>query len=216
MQPPEAETDEASAGPGRHRPASALLLDLARTWPGEQIRLGDLLAALGDRGYGLIMIALALPNLIPIWIPGLSGILGTPIVLLSLMMLAGYSEPVLPRILRERSFPRASLEAVMLRAEPWLARIERMTRPGTLRLPSRPVEVVAGILLTLNGILLSLPIPFGNHAPALAITLTSIALIEADRRLFLIAIPVMLAAIAIDVAIVIALLGLGGTLAGFL
>jgi hypothetical protein len=214
MHPPEAKAEEARPGPHRHRPASALLLDLARTWPAERISIGDLLVALGDRGYGLIMIALALPNLIPIWIPGLSGILGTPIVVLSLMMLAGYSEPVLPRVLRERSFPRASLEAVMLRAEPWLARIERMTQPGTLRLPSRAVEVPAAMLLTLNGILLALPIPFGNYAPAIAITLTSVSLLEADRRLFLVAIPVMLAAIAIDIAIVMAILGMGGMLAG--
>ena len=200
------------AGHGPHRRASVLLLDLARAWPAERITIGDLLTALGDRGYGLIILVLALPNLIPAPLPGLSGILGTPIILLALMMLAGYPEPVLPRVLRERSFPRATFEAVMLRAQPWLERIERLTRPGTLRLPNRAVEVPAAILLTLNAILLALPIPFGNPAPALAIVITAIALIEADRRMFLIAVLVMLAAIVIDVAIVLALVGLGAAL----
>jgi len=198
------------------RRASALLLDLARAWPAERISIGDLLTALGDRGYGLVMLALALPNLIPVPIPGLSGILGTPIIILALMMLAGYPEPVLPRLVRERSFPRAGLEAVMLRAEPWLKRLEGVTRPGTLRLPSRAVELPAALLIAINAVLLALPIPFGNPAPALAIVLTSVALIEADRRMFLIAVVVMLAAITIDIAIVFAIIGLGKAVAELL
>ncbi|WP_291298363.1 exopolysaccharide biosynthesis protein [Elioraea sp.] len=204
--------------PGRppRRRASELLLDLARAWPAERITIGDLLAALGDRGYGLLILALALPNLIPVPMPGVSGILGTPIILLSLMMLAGYPEPVLPRLIRERSFPRATLEAVMLRAQPWLARIERITKPGTLTLPSRAVEIAAAILLTLNAILLALPIPFGNPAPAVAIILTAMALVEADRRMFLAAIAAMIAAIVIDIAIVALLVGLGKAVVSFL
>lgn len=214
--PPARQPGASDAAGAPRRRASALLLDLARAWPAERISIGDLLTALGDRGYGLIMLALALPNLIPVPIPGLSGILGTPIIILALMMLLGYPEPVLPRVLRDRSFPRAGLEAVMLRAEPWLARLERVTRAGTLRLPNRAVEVPAALLLAFNAVLLALPIPFGNPAPALAIVLTSVALIEADRRMFLIAIVVMLLAIAIDVAIVLAIIGLGKAVADML
>jgi hypothetical protein len=213
MRSPEAGGAPASAAAPLRRRASALLLDLARAWPAERISIGDLLAALGDRGYGLVMLALALPNLIPVPIPGLSGVLGTPIIILALMMLAGYPQPVLPRLLSDRSFPRAGLEAVMLRAEPWLARLERLTKPGTLSLPNRAVEVPAALLIALNAVLLALPIPFGNPAPALAIVLASLALIEADRRLFLISVAVMLAAIVIDIAIVLAIIGLGKALA---
>jgi hypothetical protein len=213
MRSPEAGGAPASAAAPPRRRASALLLDLARAWPAERISIGDLLAALGDRGYGLVILALALPNLIPVPIPGLSGVLGTPIIILALMMLAGYPQPVLPRLLSDRSFPRAGLEAVMLRAEPWLARLERLTKPGTLSLPNRAVEVPAALLIALNAVLLALPIPFGNPAPALAIVLASLALIEADRRLFLISVAVMLAAIVIDIAIVLAIIGLGKALA---
>jgi len=216
MPPPEAGEHPAQAKAEPPRRASALLLDLARAWPAERISIGELLAALGDRGYGLVMLALALPNLIPVPIPGLSGVLGTPIILLALMMLAGYPEPVLPRFIRDRSFPRAGFEAVMLRAEPWLQWLERFTRPGTLRLPNRAVEIPAALLIAVNAVLLALPIPFGNPAPALAIVLTSVALIEADRRLFLASILVMLAAIAIDLAIVLAIIGLGRAVAELL
>ncbi len=195
--------------------ASDLLLDLCRAWPAERIAIGDLLSALGDRGYGLLMLVLALPNLIPAPIPGLSGVLGTPIILLALMMLAGYPQPVLPKVIRERSVPRAALEAVILRAKPWLARLEARVRPGTLPLPNRTVEVVAAVLLSINATLLALPIPFGNPAPALAIVVMSVALIEADRRLFVVSIVVLLLAIAIDIAIVLAIVGLGARLLGY-
>lgn len=194
--------------------ASVLLLDLCRAWPTERIAIGDLMTALGDRGYGLLMLTLALPNLIPAPIPGLSGVLGTPIIILAAMMLLGYPQPVLPRAIRERTVPRAALVAVLTRAQPWLVRLERLVRPGTLRLPHRGVEVAAALLLGINAALLALPIPFGNPAPALAIVVMSVALVEADRRLFAVSIAVLLAAIAIDVAIVLAILGIGARLLG--
>jgi len=212
-------TTQGAQSPGTRRRerkrASDLLLDLCRAWPAERITIGDLLAALGDRGYGLLMLVLALPNLIPAPIPGLSGVLGTPIIVLSVMMLVGYPQPVLPRLIRERGIPRAALEAVLIRAKPWLSRLEAYARPGTLPLPNRTVEVVAALLLGINAILLALPIPFGNPAPALAIVVMSVALIEADRRFFLVSVVILLVAIAIDVAIVLAIVGLGARLLGY-
>jgi hypothetical protein len=186
--------------PGERKRASDLLLDLCRAWPTERI-------SIGDRGYGLLMLALALPNLIPAPIPGLSGILGTPIIILSIMMLLGYPQPVLPRVVRERTIPRAAMEAVLTRAKPWVVRLEARVRPGTLPLPHRGVE---------NATLLALPIPFGNPAPALAIVVMSVALVEADRRLFLVSIVVLLLAIVIDILIVLAIFGLGARLLGFI
>jgi hypothetical protein len=200
--------------PVERKRASVLLLDLCRAWPTERISIGDLMTALGDRGYGLLMLVLALPNLIPAPIPGLSGVLGTPIIILAAMMLLGYPQPVLPRAIRERTVPRAAMVAVLTRAQPWLLRLERLVRPGTLRLPHRGVEVAAALLLGINALLLALPIPFGNPAPALAIVVMSVALVEADRRLFAVSIAVLLAAIAIDVAIVLAILGIGVRLLG--
>jgi hypothetical protein len=202
--------------PGERRPASDLLLDLCRAWPSERLSIGDLMTALGDRGYGLLMLALALPNLIPAPIPGLSGLLGTPIIILCAMMLVGYPQPVLPRLVRERTIPRAAMEAVLRRAKPWLIKLEARVRPGTLPLPHRGVEIAAAILLGLNATLLALPIPFGNPAPALAIVVMSVALVEADRRLFVISIVVLLLAIVIDVAIVLAIFGLGARLLGLI
>ena len=99
--------------PIERKRASALLLDLCRAWPADRIAIGDLMTALGDRGYGLLMLTLALPNLIPAPIPGLSGVLGTPIIILAAMMLVGYPQPVLPRAIRERTMPRAAMEAVL-------------------------------------------------------------------------------------------------------
>lgn len=208
-------TPEGEAGPpGERKRASALLLDLCRAWPAERISIGDLMTALGDRGYGLLMLALALPNLIPAPLPGLSGLLGTPIILLALMMLLGYPQPVLPRLVRERTMPRAAMEAVLVRAQPWLVRLERFVRAGTLRLPNRGVEIAAALLLGINAALLALPIPLGNPAPALAIVLMSVALVEADRRLFAASVVILLAAVAIDAGIVLAILGLGARLLG--
>ena len=57
-----------------HLPVSSLMLHLARDWPAERITLGEMIHAFGTRGYGLLIILFAIPNLIPIYIPGWSPI----------------------------------------------------------------------------------------------------------------------------------------------
>ena len=59
---------------------SAVLQRLAAEHPGPEIRMGEVVAALGERGLGLAMLLLAVPNLLPGPVmPGYSTIFGIPI-----------------------------------------------------------------------------------------------------------------------------------------
>ncbi|MCC7426199.1 MAG: exopolysaccharide biosynthesis protein [Alphaproteobacteria bacterium] len=191
---------------GQHRRTSDLLLDFVVEWPGERVRLGDLIDALGERGFGMLMLVLALPNMVPLPMIGVSGVLGTPIIFLCLQMLIGLRKPWLPRIIRDRSIARADLERILRAAKPRLERLEHYVKPGGLVL-TRPVEMLAALLLGINAVLLSLPIPFGNPAPAFAIVVMSLAIIEADRRWFWITVAIGIAAIIIDLVIISAVVG---------
>jgi len=188
-------------GHANHRRTSDLLLDFVHEWPGERVALGDLIDALGERGFGLLMLLLALPNLVPIPMPGVSGVLGTPIIILCLQMLFGLRRPWLPGFIRNRTLSRVDLEHMLSKARPRLEKLERFVRPGGLVL-NRPVEMLAALLMGVNAVLLSLPIPFGNPAPAFAIVVMSLAIIEADRRWFWITVGIGAAAIVIDLVII--------------
>lgn len=199
--------DAGGADPDARPRVTEFLHQLVATWPAERIPLGGLLHALGDRGMGLLMLLFALPALVPIPMFGLSSLLGTPVVILAVQMMLGRHEPWLPERLARRTLPRDAMASVILKARSKLGWLERGGQPGTLRLPHRGTELLAGTFLVINGLLLAAPIPWGNPAPAAAIVAMSLALAEADRRLFRIAIWINLAAIVIDLAIVAVFVG---------
>ena len=77
---------------------SEILVGLAGDGSGH-LTLGEVVAALGDRGYGLLIFVLTLPNLLPIYIPGLSAVFGIPLALIALQMMMGQPRPWLPAAL---------------------------------------------------------------------------------------------------------------------
>jgi hypothetical protein len=150
---------------------------------------------------------LALPNMVPLPFLGISSILGTPIAILACHLIVGRHEPWLPGFVRTKGVKAADLATMLDGAKKRLAWAERGLRPGTLAM-TRGVEIAAGLNLLVNAILLALPIPWGNPAPASAIALISIALVEADRRLFRIAMAWGVVTIIIDLALGVAVIGI--------
>lgn len=162
------------------RRVSEILREIAETWPEERITLGDLLDLFGERGHGLLMLTLTLPNLVPLYLPGLSAITGLPIAAAALQMAFGMRHPWLPRILRRRSVAAADLRHVVRRAEPWLHPVERVLRPrlhGLTRGPAARGMAAVSVLLAL---LLSLPIPFTNMVFAAPLAAFSLGVVQRD------------------------------------
>lgn len=150
----------------------------------QPVTLHDLLHAFGLRAFGLLILIFALPNGIPAPIaPGLSAVLGLPLLLLSAQMLVGLDHPWFPASWQARSFRRADVARLLRPTLPVLERIERYVKPRYLRLTgSRGRNIIGGLILW-NAILLSLPIPFGNLIPAWGIILVAFGQIERDGLL---------------------------------
>lgn len=181
---------------------SEVLQALVGRLDGDRISLGDIDAALQDRAFGLLMLVFALPNTLPISIPGVSGVLGTPILLLAVQLLMGYRRPWLPVWMSRRSFPRASFVRVTDRTVPWLERLERLLRPRLCALTGRTAErfLIGGAAVVLAAAL-ALPIPFGNTLPALALTFLSLGLLERDGAAVLVGLSIGLAALGVAGAV---------------
>jgi hypothetical protein len=156
---------------------SDLLRRLAEDPSEEDVSLGELKDALAEKAFAVLMLAFALPNLLPVVVPGTSAMLGTPLALLSWQMAAGRKAPWLPRLLAERPLPRKDFRAVLSRCVPHLARTERFLRP---RLSPLLRERVLGGICLVMAVLIALPIPLANWLPALAVCLFSLAILERD------------------------------------
>jgi hypothetical protein len=146
--------------------------------------LGEILEALGDRAFGLLIVLLVLPTLIPgPPIPGYSLIFAAAIALIASQLARGFDQPVLPAWWLRRSFDRARLDALLIRATPYLRRFERVAHARPTLLTTRRGERWIGALAIAVAAALAVPVPLGNTPPGLALLVIGIGLIERDGRL---------------------------------
>lgn len=154
--------------------------------PDEVLRLRDLLAGLGRRAFGMLLLIATLPALIPV--PAGGAVSGPIVVLVGLQMLCGRHEPWLPAAVARRGPHRGALARFYAKVQGALARLERLVRPRLSQvLHHRAAAMMSGVLLVLLGLLLSLPIPFTNYLFAGLLMLFAFALLERDGVLMLVA-----------------------------
>ena len=145
-----------------------------------RVSLARLLDDMKGRAYPLLVIALNAPNCIPSGIPWLSTITGVPIVLLVAQMLMGYDAPNLPAFLGEKSVQRGRLQDFLARVRPWILRLERAVHPRLGGWTTGAAGVWLSLAMLVNALVLALPIPFDNFAPAWAVMFFALALLERD------------------------------------
>jgi hypothetical protein len=192
---PVAQVRRAAGGP--FDKVRALLDDL----PDGTVTLGDVVDALGTASTGLCLLLFSLTALIP----GIAPVFGVALCAISLGLVLGHGEPLLPARMRRWSLDRDRLRTGLDRLAPRFAWLEAWLHPRGGHLLRASGLRVAGLASLINGILIVLPIPFGNTAPAIAMLLLSLGLVTGDG----IAVMAGLAATIIALLIDAALVGLG-------
>lgn len=147
---------------------------------GNTVTLEDFMNALGNRAFGVAIMVFALANLLIANIPGISTVLGLPLILISIQMVMGYHRPWLPKKLAQRQFKRATFERMLRRAARVLRSIEKLIRPRLLALSSQRAERWLGIINLAMSIVLALPIVLGNWLPAWGLAFIALGMIERD------------------------------------
>jgi hypothetical protein len=184
-----------------------MLREVADAQTGEYISVDEILSGLGNQGFGLLVLVLALPNAIPgPIIPGFSVPFALCIILLSIQILRGYRQPLLPAWLRRRAFRRERFHRFITRAGPALRRFERWFKPRSARFPRRRGNRprMLGSILILFALVLALPIPIGNGPQAFAICIVGLGMFEGDEKVQNIGIVGGVLATLLNAAIVVA------------
>jgi hypothetical protein len=162
------------------RRISSILEALPHAVEGDRISFGDLVDAFEHRAYGPLIVVFAAPNMLPVALPGISAILGAPLILLTAQLMLGRRRPWLPGFLRRRSLARASFESLVARVVPRIRRIEQMISPRLLVLTGMLGKKVIGALGLVLALIIMLPVPFGNAVPGLALVVMSVGLLGRD------------------------------------
>lgn len=178
---------------GRGYASSALHRIAADISDHDRVSLGDLLDHLGQSGFGLALIALALPAMIPI--PGPFGMAtGSCLVLIAFQMLLGWQRLSLPRFLANRHLSADGVKAVINRALPWVKRLESVVNQGRWRsLTGRSSHPLVGIPVLLLAVVLALPIPFGNVGPVISLLVIGLSLVARDGLALMVGLVLALA-----------------------
>ena len=197
------------------RTVGMLLRELLARHPEEDIVLGDILAFFGDRAFGALMLALALPMATPLSaIPGISAVFGFPLVIVAAQLMLGFRRPTLPEALARRTVRREALARAFTKAEPWLQKIERAVHPRLPMLTGPTAERVIGLVAVVMAMLLALPIPGANQPPAFAVALFAVGILERDGVFAILGALASLVSLAIIVVIYGTLLAGGIALFG--
>ena len=147
------------------------------------VTLRELLALLGEQGLLVFCGVLAAPFLLPVTVPGMSTVLGLPMLLIGFAVMVS-RVPWLPERLLNQSLPAATVRSVLQKVRGWAERFEHLVRPRLLGLTGGPaINVVNGVLVIVAVVLMMAPlplVPFVNSLPALAIILLCFGMAERD------------------------------------
>lgn len=165
-----------------HRSTSEALLAIVKAFPGERMRLQDLMEGLGERSFGFVLLLFGVLSAIAV-VPGLATITSIPLLFFGLQMLAGYRTPWLPKSISQRSFLKSDLLATIERAVPAMRWVETICKPRFQFLIGRFGERLLGLLVFILALVIALPGPGTNFPPGVAIAFMAIAIIERDGLL---------------------------------
>jgi hypothetical protein len=143
--------------------------------------LGEVLDKAGGRGYGFLLILLAIPAFIPILPPGTSGVLGALMSIVALQMLFGLKQPWFPKRWRNKVLSPKVVQALQTRGVAILRQIERVSHPRGRRFTRNGLILRLSALVVIGlALVLSSPMPFMNTLPALGVLLIGVGLANHD------------------------------------
>lgn len=164
-----------------------------------RLTFGEIVSAFGGRGYGPILLALALIEILPTGaIPGVPTLVGALIVLVAGQLVAGREAPWIPAKLAKKGFSREKLQHARERIKPATKKIDKVLKPRLCQLTTPMMARLVGgfcVILALTMPPLEL-FPFASSAPSAAIALFALGLSTRDGLLILLGLISTLAVIA--------------------
>ncbi len=160
-------------------PISRIVAEVAARFPGDRITLGQMAEAFGDRAFGLLILVLCLPSLLP----GMASVFGIPMLVLGVQMGMGRRVPKLPQFIARQSIKRTDLLRLSEGSSKWLTRVERYVKPRAGPFTTPAGDRLVGWLTVYSALMLILPGPGTNGPPAFGTIVMSLGVVEHDSKI---------------------------------
>ena len=157
----------------------------------ERLSLQDVIKATGARAHGFGLLLFALPETIPIPLPGVSAVIGSPLILIAAHLIAFGEGRGLPQRVLRQTIPTSMIQKVSKLTCPVFEWIESWSHPRLKAVAHR--HRLLGVVCLLLGIVLLAPIPFGNFVPAVGIVVIAFGMLQRDGAVILVGLALTLA-----------------------
>jgi hypothetical protein len=148
---------------------------------GKDTTVGELVEIIGDRGFGLLLLLLALPAALPVPATGYGTPFGIVMILLGSQMIMGRAAPWVPESFKVRTLSYRLLSFSIRNARLPLRAVELFIRPRLSSLASSPTFLRGiGLAIVLLAAMMSMPIPLTNTAPSFVIFMLAAGILEED------------------------------------
>ncbi len=169
-----------------HKSLEEIFIELERSVKVlNEFTIQDFFDLLGTSGHLLFCLLFVIPFLQPIPLPGLSTPFGLTIFFVALFYCLG-KKPWLPKAIKERKVGKEALQKIISAARKVLEKLHKFFKPRQVfwinLYPKLFRQWLPGILIAINGLKLSLPlpIPFSNSTPAISTFVLTLALMQED------------------------------------
>jgi hypothetical protein len=147
------------------------------------LSISEITCAVGEKGFGLLLIVLSLPSALPMPAPGYSTPFGIVMALIALQMIRGRKVIWLPQGLGTIQIKTKLAKTMLGTASKFLSKIERYIRPRQKWIRGRTGQVSLAFVVLNMACLMMLPIPLTNTFPAMVIFMIGVGLSEEDGLL---------------------------------
>jgi hypothetical protein len=162
----------------------AALEVIAADAPDDGLTLARFSEVLGERVFGVLLFALAIPVCMP-FLYGVPQIVALPMMAIAAQMAAGREAPWMPKRFSERVITKAGLVRMASGARKWFGWIEALARPRLAILSGPTAERLVGGVFVLFCASILVPLPATNTTPGIGIALASMGLFTRDGLLVL-------------------------------
>ncbi|MBU6234339.1 MAG: exopolysaccharide biosynthesis protein [Alphaproteobacteria bacterium] len=181
--------DNTPHGPLDDVKLSHLFEKVLTPFAGKNTKVGNIVNALHERGFGVLLVLFTLPLSIPIpKIPPLDTILGIPLFYLCLQMILGRDTPRLPQKVLDYEISGDFLIKAFGKGKPWIEKFERLFKPRlTDKFSDHALSLICGSLGMLMTCSVLLPFPFSNTVPSICMLVMAMGIVCRDGLAALIA-----------------------------
>lgn len=185
---------------------SYFLQNFLHNFTKQYITVEEIKDKMNRKAFASLMLFFSLPNLIPLPIPGISTILGTPLIILSLQFMRGKKTPWLPKWVGRKKISYEQTQKTIEYIVFYIKKIERIFKPRMTFMLEGIMEKLIAFLCLAASIIMALPIPFANWLPAMSIFIFSLAILEKDGLLAILGLFVFIFSITLTYKIIFTLL----------